>query len=33
MAQHYITEKALRYQEFISREEDKHHHTNDEDAY
>lgn len=33
MAQHYITEKALRYQEFISREEDKRHHTNDEDAY
>ena len=33
MAQHYITEKALRYQEFISREEDRRHHTNDEDAY
>ena len=33
MAQHYITERALRYQEFISREEDRRHHTNDEDAY
>lgn len=33
MAQQFITEKALRYQEFISREEDKRHHTNDEDAY
>lgn len=33
MAQHLVTEKALRYQEFISREEDRRHHTNDEDAY
>ena len=33
MAQHLVTEKALRYQEFISREEGRRHHTNDEDAY
>lgn len=33
MAQHLISEKALRYQEFISREEERRHHTNEEDAY
>lgn len=33
MEQHLITEKALRYQEYLSREEDRRHHTNDEDAY
>ena len=33
MEQHLVSEKALRYQEFLNREEDNRHHTNEEDAY
>ncbi len=33
MPRHLIDEKALRYQQFISREEDRRHHTAVEDAY
>lgn len=33
MKQHLVDEKALRYQEFLSREEEKRHHTSEEDAY
>lgn len=30
---HYVNEKALRYQEFLSREENRRHHTYEEESY
>lgn len=33
MEEHFVSEKALRYQEFIAREENIHHHTYEEELY